>query len=464
MTDPGSLRVRLDATWRRPTAPPADGSVVIAGSPLRLFRLSTGGAHVIAMAEAGEVPSTASIRQLIDRFVDAGAMHPVPTQGPYTAADVTVVMPAYGRVPVAAGSSALQSLHTIVVDDASPVPIGPAPDGTMVVRRDTNGGPSAARNTGLAEVTTPLVAFVDADVHLPDDWLAPLLAHFTDDRVALVAPRVAGGSGTGTLAGYEQRHGPLDLGTEPARIAAGTRVSYVPAAVLVARAEALRAIGGFDEQMRLGEDVDLVWRLADADQRCRYEPAVVALHDTRPDLAGWVRQRFGYGRSAASLAHRHPGALTPLRMSGWSALAWALLLLRRPFLALAVAGGTTVALVRKLRDLPPRDSARLAGLGHLAAGRQLAQATTRVWWPVAVLAAVLSRRVRIPVIAAFTVPVIVDAVRGHSLQPVIDAPLTILDHGAYGAGVWAGVWAERQSGPLLPQFRNWPPPQQRGDR
>ena len=456
---PPALRVRTDSTWQRPLGPPADGLVVIAGSPLRLFRLSAGGAQVIEMAEHGAVPGTGAIHQLIDRFIDAGALHPTPTEGPFTPADVTVVLPCFGAVPRTLGSAALAGLRTLVVDDGSPAPI--AVDGPTIIRRDANGGPGAARNTGLAQVTTPLVAFVDADVSLPDagpdDWLAPLLLHFADERVALVAPRVTGSPGRGHVAAYEQRHCPLDLGEEPARIAAGTRVSYVPAAVLVCRVDALRAIEGFDETLRTGEDVDLVWRLAEADHRCRFEPTVTALHEPRPTVQAMLRQRFGYGRSAAPLARRHPGALAPVRMSGWSAAAWALVALRRPFLAAAVAAGTTVALVRKLADLPARDAALLALRGHLAAGRQVARAVRRVWWPVAVLAALCSRRARLVVLAALVAEPLAQAVGERSTQALADAPLALADDLAYGAGVWAGVLAERDPGPLVPGFSGWPP-------
>ena len=47
------------------------------------------------------------------------------------------------------------------------------------------------------------------------------------------------------------KHSPLDLGTEPARVASGTRVSYVPSAALVARTDALRSNGGFDDALRV---------------------------------------------------------------------------------------------------------------------------------------------------------------------------------------------------------------------
>ena len=208
--------------------------------------------------------------------------------------------------------------------------------------------------------------------------------------------------------------------------------------------------------MRLGEDVDLVWRLTDAGHRCRYEPASVVQHRPRPTLGALLRQRFGYGHSAAALAHRHPGALAPVRVSGWSALSWLLLAARRPLLAIGVAAGTTLALQRKLRDVPPAESARLAGLGHLAAGRQFARAIVRVWWPIALVVAAACRRARPPIIAAFMLPAVLDAARARSARPLLDAPLAAAEQMAYGAGVWAGVVEGREAGPLCPDFTNWP--------
>ncbi len=471
-------RYRLDPTWRRPNAGQPDGGLlVIAGSPLRLFRLSPGGAHVIAQVEAGEAPTTAAVRQLLDRFVEAGALHPVPepADSPFTVDDVTVVIPAFASLPTGLTgfwARFVSDIETnqpqipegrpvIVVDDASPTPLAGTGHGVTWLRHDTNRGPGAARNTGLAHVTTPLVAFVDTDVSLTAGWLEPLLAHFADDRVALVAPRVRSAPGPGRLAEYESRHSPLDLGDQPARIAAGTRVSYVPAAALVCRTDALRELGGFDEGLRFGEDVDLLWRLTEAKYRARYEPASVVLHAPRSSWCGLWRQRFGYGRSAAPLAQRHRGALAPVRMSGWSAAVWVMVAMRRPWLAIGVAAGTLVALQRKLGDVPQRESARLVGLGHLAAGGQFARAITRVWWPVAAALALVSRRARLPIAMATVAPSLGEALRTRSSTPLADLPARLADEMAYGAGVWAGVIAEREIGPLVPEFTTWP---QRGGR
>lgn len=398
---------------------------------------------MISDAEAELVDRTPAQQQLLDRFVAAGALHPLPTTGPFTVADVTIVIPAYNRLPTWSAARA------IIVDDGSSPPLKGAQ-----LRHATNRGPGAARNTGLARVTTPLVAFVDSDVVslVNDTWLEPLLAHFADERVALVAPRIVSAPGATWLAAYEQRNSPLDLGDEPARIAPGTRVAYVPAAAIVCRAAAVREIGGFDEGLRTGEDVDLVWRLLAAGHRCRYEPRSVVQHHPRNSLTALLQQRFGFGRSAAPLAERHPGALAPVRLNVWSAIVWALVLLRRPLLGLGVLAGAVVALVRKLRSIPPTEAARLAALGTLAAGRQLADAATRVWFPITLVAATTVRRSRLPIAVALIAPAAATAIRQRSAQPLVDAPVQLLDRMAYGAGVWAGAAATSDFSALLPQI------------
>lgn len=435
----------LDGSYRR------HDRVVIGGSPLRLFRLSAGGRRVVEAIEQRR-PAPAGHTKLTNRLVDAGAIHPTPTDSPFTTADVTVVVPAYDAWPRASHHGGV----TIVVDDGSEPPLASMPD-QLTLRMPSNRGPAAARNAGLAEVTTPLVAFVDTDVELDDHWLDALLPHFSDPRVALVAPRVRSAKGPTLIARYESTRSPLDLGSEPAGVAAGSRVSYVPAAAVIARTDVLRRMGGFDEAMRSGEDVDLVWRLLEAGHRCRYEPASTVHHRPRPTFVAWVRQRMSYGRSAAMLDRKHPGAVAPLRMSGWSAAVWAMVLARRPVSAAALAAGTTIALRRKLHDLPAQETLRLAGLGHLFAGRQVAATITRAWWPVALVLAVVLRRTRSIVLAAATVPPLLDWAAGRtSLGPVRYVALRVADDVAYGAGLWAGVIEHRRIGALTPKFTNWP--------
>ena len=103
---------RLDGSYRR------HGRVVVAGSPLRLFRLSANGLKVVETLERGESLPTGHTK-LTDRLVDAGALHPAPTDSPFTAEDVTIVVPAHNAYP----SAFPHGSRVIVVDDASAPPL-----------------------------------------------------------------------------------------------------------------------------------------------------------------------------------------------------------------------------------------------------------------------------------------------------------------------------------------------------
>jgi mycofactocin glycosyltransferase len=415
-------RFRLDASVRR------FGPTVVGGSPLKSFRLTDRGGAVLDRIAAGDDVVGS---RLTEAFLDAGVIHPRAERpsSRFAEDDVTVIVPTLGP-------PAHLPPDAVLVDDGSHPPVPGA-----TIRLDENQGPAAARNAGLGTVTTPLVAFVDADVSVPTGWLVDLLPHFDDDRVALVAPRVRSRPTAGVRGRWERRHSPLDLGPHPARVRAGTRVSYVPAAAIVCRTDALRRLGGFDESLRLGEDVDLVWRLDAAGWRCRYDPAAEVEHDPRPDWPAWVRQRIHYGSSAAPLARRHPGALAPVRASGWSVAVWGLGIMGRPFLAGAVGAGTGVALARKLPDVPARTAFGLATTGNARAGEQLAAAVRRAWWPLLALAAIRSARARRVLAVALLAA-------GH--------PLRCFDDVAYSIGVWRGVVGERCIDPLLPHLTSWP--------
>jgi hypothetical protein len=217
------------------------------------------------------------------------------------------------------------------------------------------------------------------------------------------------------------------------------------------RTAAFRELGGFDPGLRVGEDVDLVWRLVEAGHRVRYEPTAVVRHDVRRGLVAWLRQRFDYGTSAAALDERHPGAVAPLVCSPWSAAGWALMASGGPVGVLggaAVLAGSAAALPRRLPDVPVAESLRLAALGHLGAGRQLARTTVRAWWPVALAASAVSRRAR----RATAVAAAVTALDVAAGADVGVGALALLDDAAYGAGLWAGCLHRRSFGALLPRF------------
>jgi mycofactocin system glycosyltransferase len=498
---PEGFRVALDPGVRWT----GDGSSLVGGSPIRLLRLTPAGRRLVDRLVAGEpVPPSAAAQKLTRRLLDAGLAHPRPP-GPAAPTAVATVIPVRNDPEgVAATLAALaadrraadESAHTapgstVVVDDLSsePEPVAAAcrRGRATLIRRTAWGGPGAARNDGWRATDEPLVAFLDANCEPEPDWLDEILPHFADPQVAAVAPRIVPAvepTAPGWLAAYEAVSSPLDLGAREAIVRPRSPVAYVPTAALVVRRAALEGLGGFDETLPVGEDVDFVWRLVAAGWTVRYEPRAVVHHPMRRGWQAWLRQRYRYGTSAAPLARRHGRAVAPAVVSPWTAAAWALVAAGQPVLGAVAAGSSVAALATRLprrntghraatatggeddrdtggraepgvRSIPLVEAVRLAGVGHGRGGLALARAVRRAWAPVAVLLAVTSRRSRPALAAVVVVPGLLDWVeRRPRLDPARFVALGLADDLAYAAGVWAGCARERSGRSLEPDLRS----------
>jgi mycofactocin glycosyltransferase len=426
------------------------------GSPPRVLRLSATGRRAWDELQRGPVVSTAGA-ELARRLTDCGIAHPVPP-APSVPADLTVLVPVFGRA--AQLDRCLCALGTrypvVVVDDGSrdagEIAKLAAQHGAQLVRREVNGGPAAARMDGLAEVRTEFVAFLDSDCEPPHGWLDQLTAHLADPMVAAAAPQITALAGDGWAGRYTRARGALDLGGVPARVAPGTRVSYVPTAALVTRRAALLDVGGFDMSLRVGEDVDLIWRLHAAGWRIRYDPSVHVAHREPASWPALLARRYRYGTSAAALARRHGNAVAPLVLHPWPALAVAGVLTRRPSVAAAGIGAAALSTTRTLH----RANVPTAGLwpavaravlqSWLGTGRYATQLAAPV-----VLAAARAHGRRLAAASLLLGPAVAAWLpKRRALDPARFIAGAVVDEIAYGAGVWAGCIRERNLAAVRP--------------
>jgi mycofactocin system glycosyltransferase len=439
--------------------------VLFGGSPPRLLRLNRAGLRALDELRGRPVGSPQSAR-LARRLTDAGLAHPRPPAAPGPA-DATVVIPVRDR---AAGlDRCLAALGTvypvIVVDDGSRDPAAVArvcaARGARLRQRPSSGGPGAARNDGLALVTTSLVAFVDSDCVPDPGWITQLAAHFADPLVGAVAPRVRAVTGQNAAGRYLAARAPVDMGPAEARVAPLTRLGYVPTAALLVRRDA--AGGGFDPALRCGEDVDLVWRMIAAGWLVRYDPAAEVSHVEPGRWLPVLARRFRYGTSAAPLARRHPGLVPPLILQGWPAVTVAALLARRPVVALAAYAAGAGQLARLLRPwgVPARDvlvpvagSVRETwlGTGRWCAQFALPVVAAGLAWPGGRTRRVRAGR-RLMLACLLAGPPAAQWLRSRPrLDPLRFTLGYLADEAAYGAGVYRGAAAERLAAPLLPRL------------
>ncbi len=465
-------RLRFDPSTRVLEA----GQAVLGGEPTRLLRLTAAGGRLVAGWRAGDAVGDApAARRLAQRLLDAGIAHPEPVAGQWTTDDVAVVIPTRDRPELLAACLAAvgPAQEVVVVDDGSSDPHAIAavalaggarvvrvcpdagPSGAGPSRATPSGatpsgaGPAAARNAGLAATAAPLIAFVDSDTRPSSGWLAPLVAHFTDERTGAVAPRISVPPGAGAIAAYERVRSPLDLGRAGGVAGPGRRIGFVSAAALVARRDAIA--GGFDASMRYGEDVDLVWRLSASGWTVRYEPDVCVEHPHRGEMRAWLWQRLAYGASAGPLDQRHRGVLRHVVVPAWTLPAVSLAFAGRPRGALAAAAAGTATVVVRLPAEARRELAPFVARAQVRAARQLLDAAWRAYPPVVLATAITSRRARRLAAAGLAVSVAADWLeRRPRLDPLRFGALRLADDLAYATGLWLGCLRARRAGPLVP--------------
>jgi mycofactocin system glycosyltransferase len=231
---------------------------------------------------------------------------------------VAIIVPTFGRVDgVRRCLASLRDLEyprdlidLVIVEDAHPdgARILAEADrvGARTVRRGSNGGPTAARNSGIAATTAQILAFVDSDCVVPADWLARLIPELADPAIWATAGRVRGTADATVIGRYECVRSPLDMGAVAHDLDVADGRHFMPTANVLMTRTGLTTLGGFDETLRIGEDVDLCLRILAAGGRARYLPDVVVGHERRRNLAAFARQRAGYAASEAPLVARHP--------------------------------------------------------------------------------------------------------------------------------------------------------------
>ncbi|OZC92814.1 mycofactocin system glycosyltransferase [Rhodococcus sp. 06-418-1B] len=457
---PDGFGVRVDPRVRTYS----EGRVLIGGSPTRMLKLAPTAA---AMIGDGFLEVTDSQSALVARkLLDSGVANPRPMSIP-SPQDVTVVIPLKNN---AAGLSrllpALHGLKVIVVDDGSDEPVTVPPvawsiGGVTTLRHESSRGPAAARNTGLRSATTDFVAFLDSDVVPRKGWLEVMLGHFSDPAVALVAPRIVALEPEGNaLARYEHARSSLDLGRKEAAVRAGSSVSYVPSAAMLIRRHVAEECNGFDESMHVAEDVDLCWRLQEAGWRLRYEPVANVAHDHRVTFGRWFGRKLFYGTGASPLADRHPGMVPPLSMSPWTLISclFAISFTKFGLLGALLTLGATTGRLRRMflgLDQPTRIAAILATEGFVGGLWQLASAMCRHYWPITLLAVVLSSRIRRIALGIAVADAMTDWYKHRELgglDPIRYAFFKRVDDVAYGAGLWTGAARSRSLKALTPRM------------
>lgn len=222
------------------------------------------------------------------------------------------------------------NLQVIVVDDGSTddTSATASEHGVTVIRHEVNRGLAAARNTGIAAATAPVVAFLDDDCEPEPEWARDLLDAYEDGVIGVGGSIVPCGPESFML-GYLRRNNPLlPLELDLARSEKVLYRLYLYVlrqwrpeehhekrdvySLVGANMSFLRSalqLKGFDERFRFGaEDLDVCLRLPREFPGARLvvTPDAVVRHHFVPSLRDTVRRSRSYGRGCARLYRKWP--------------------------------------------------------------------------------------------------------------------------------------------------------------
>ncbi len=168
------------------------------------------------------------------------------------------------------------------------------------VFRQPNSGPARARNRGAAEARGRFLAFIDDDCIAEPSWLREVDTALESAGTAAVAGAVINRESS-WVGRYINREAVIAHVVEQ-----GGTVSELITGNATVRSDVFRALGGFDESIRVagGEDTEFALRLRACGHSIAYAPRARVHHESHVTLASYLRMIYRHGRGRRRLGSR----------------------------------------------------------------------------------------------------------------------------------------------------------------
>ena len=170
----------------------------------------------------------------------------------------------------------------------------------IVVDASTTRGPSYARNVGARTASGDLLLFCDADDLVDEGWVAAMVTASSDAHL-LAGPITP----TRDPEEHDSRSLPVDKAMPEYRF-----LPWNTSGNLAVRRVVFDQVGGFDENRRIGEDVEFCWRVQLAGYRFRFVPNAHVTYRL-DSLRRVATRQYSFGKAAPGLYEEFSWAGAP---------------------------------------------------------------------------------------------------------------------------------------------------------
>jgi len=221
--------------------------------------------------------------------------------------ELSIVIPTYNRPKVlkecltalSRQDFPLERIEVIVVDDCS----DKRTEGLETVnglkikylRQDRNKGPSAARNRGLKESQARIVAFLDDDCTPAKDWAGKIIEYhrkYPEEGAIQGAMNPLQKNLFGLVWKIN-----FDSIVEKGFITGNRKYVNILGGNVSFKRNVFYGIGGYNEALRTGEDLDLLFRLQDAGINILFASDILADHCCQRDIFSFAKKHFLRGKN-----------------------------------------------------------------------------------------------------------------------------------------------------------------------
>ena len=186
------------------------------------------------------------------------------------------------------GQTIASQLEIIVVNDGSTDAAAElARRLPITLIEQENRGPASARNTGARVATAPVVVFLDADCIAPPSWAESLLAGFADAQTVAVVGAIESATRE-PVAQLTQ----VEIEERYRRLSTAQSIDFFASVAVGIRRQAFLRLGGFREDLRLNEDVELAYRIHRSGGTIVFAPAQRVRHPHPRRWLEYVRMKF----------------------------------------------------------------------------------------------------------------------------------------------------------------------------